>query len=113
MAENTSKNRKSESQEIFEQADNAGRFAGDDINSKAARQQAEDNIRHDSQLPKEEQNKDGDTDKEARRDPAQSHDYKGESQNVNDDSGRTLNREETQKAKNKANEGLRQGRNNN
>lgn len=37
MAQNTSKNRKSESQEIFEQADNAERFAGNDTNAQAAR----------------------------------------------------------------------------
>jgi len=51
------------------------------------------------------------TDAEARRDPAQSHNYKGEAQNVNDDSGRPLNENELNKARNKANEGLRQGRN--
>jgi len=110
MAENTSKHRKSESQEIFEQADNAGRFAGNDTDSKAARQQAEENITEDAQSSREERNKNESTDTEARRD-AQAHDYKGESQNVNDDTGRSLTREETNKARDKANEGLRQGRN--
>jgi hypothetical protein len=42
--------------------------------------------------------------------PQQSHDYKEEAQNVNDDSGRALNKEETGKARNKSNEGMRQGR---
>jgi hypothetical protein len=110
MAENTSRNRKNESQEIFEQADNAGRSAGDDTDSKAARQQAEENMTTEAQSPKGERNKNESTDKEARRDPAQAHDYKGESQNVNDDTGRSLNEEEANKARDKANEGLRQGR---
>jgi len=43
MTENTSKNRKSESQEIFEQADNAGRFAGNDNDAQSAKQQAMQN----------------------------------------------------------------------
>jgi len=111
MAENTSKNRKSESQEIFEQADNAGRFAGNDADAQSAREQSAENIRQDSLSSEEERNKDENTDAEARRDPAQSHDYKGESQNVNDDTGRTLNEEELEKARNKATEGLKQGRN--
>jgi hypothetical protein len=111
MAENTSKHRKSESQEVFEQADNAGRFAGSDTDSKAARQLAEENITEDDQSSREERNKNESTDADARRD-AQAHDYKGESQNVNDDTGRPLTREETDNARDKGNEGLRQGRNN-
>ena len=35
---------------------------------------------------------------------AQSHDYKGEAQNVNDDSGRPLNDDELERARVKANE---------
>ena len=50
------------------------------------------------------------TDAEAYRDPAQSHDYKGEAQNVNDDTGRPLNKNEILHARNNANEGARQGR---
>jgi hypothetical protein len=111
MAENTSKHRKSESQEIFEQADNAGRFAGTDSDAQAARRQAEENITQDAQSSREERNEQENTDDEARRDPVQPHDYKGEAQNVNDDSERPLSNEETDKARNKANEGLRQGRN--
>jgi hypothetical protein len=49
---------------------------------------------------------------EARRDKNQSHDYKGEAQNVNDDKGRPLNEKETKHARNKATEGTRQGRDN-
>ncbi|MBD0333773.1 MAG: hypothetical protein ICV66_14095 [Chitinophagaceae bacterium] len=45
---NEDKNRKSEAQEIFEQADNAGRFAGDDADAKGARNQAIENIRQDT-----------------------------------------------------------------
>jgi hypothetical protein len=110
MAENNSKNRKSESQEIFEQADNAGRFAGNDSDAQSAREQAVENIRQDTESSREERNKDVNTDEEARRDPAQSQDYKGESQNVNDDTDRPLNEEERDKARNKATEGLRQER---
>jgi hypothetical protein len=111
MAHNTSKNRKSESQEIFEQAENAGRFAGNDADSQAARRQAEENVKRDTQSSAEEKDINEATDAEARRDAAQTHDYKGEAQNVNDDAGRPLSREESGKARNKANEGLRQGRN--
>ena len=111
MAENTSRQRKSESQKIFEQADNAGRFSGNDADAQAARNQAEENIRMDAQSSGKERDKNKNTDAEARRDAAQSHDYKGEAQNVNDDMGRPLSKEETNEARNKANEGLRQGRN--
>lgn len=110
MAEN-SKQRKTESQEIFEQADNAGRFAGNDADAQAARQQAEENIRTEVQSSRDETEKNESTDSEAGRDSAQSHDYKGEAQNVNNDTGRPLNEEETEKARRKADEGLRQGRN--
>jgi hypothetical protein len=51
-------------------------------------------------------------DADARRDPAQTHDMKGEAQNVNDDTGRPLNEQDLNKARNKANEGLRQERQN-
>ena len=110
MADNTSKERKSESQKIFEQADNAGRFSENNTDAQAARRQAEENITEDAQSSREERNKQKQTDVVARRD-AQPHDYKGEAQNVNDDAGRPLSEDETDKARNKANEGLKQGRN--
>jgi hypothetical protein len=110
MADNTSKNRKSESQEIYEQADNAGRFAGDDADAKSARKLAEENIKSNAQSSRRERDPLENNDSEAARDPQQAHDYKEEAQNVNDDSGRTLNKEETGKARNKSNEGMRQGR---
>lgn len=112
MAENTSKNRKSEAEENFEAAENAGRFAGNDADVRAARHQAEENIQN-------EQNKNGSQDQEgdldttnidAARDEAQVHDLKGEAQNVNDDTGRPLTDEEAAHARNKATEGRRQGR---
>jgi hypothetical protein len=111
MAENNGKQRKSESQEIFEQADNAGRFSGDDTDSQSARKQAIENIREDSLSTRQERDKDEDSNAEARRDPAQSTDYKGgEAKNVNDDHGIPLDGDEARKARNKATEGLKQGR---
>ena len=112
MADNNSKNRKSEAQEKFEAADNAGRFAGNDADARAARQQAEENIRHDASSGREGSNADDSqsADKDASRDYAQAHDLKGEAQNVNDDTGRPLTDEEAKQARNKANEGRRQGR---
>jgi hypothetical protein len=110
MADNTPKNRKSASQEIYEQADNAGRFAGNDIDAQSARKQAEENIKSSSQSSRQELDPIENTDAEARRDPSQVHDLKEEAQNINDDTGRPLNEEETGKARNKSNEGLRQGR---
>ena len=109
--DNTSKNRKSESQKIFEEADNAGRFSGDDSDAKSAKQQAVENIRQDTGSTQEERNKNNDyNDADARRDPEQAHDVKGEAQNVNDDTGRPLDEQELNRARNKANEGTRQGR---
>jgi hypothetical protein len=55
-------------------------------------------------------NREQNTDAEARRDPAQSHNYKGEADNVNDDKGRPLDEKELDHARNKANEGLQQER---
>ncbi len=111
MAKNKNKNRKTEAQERFEEADNAGRFAGDDADAKAARAQAVKNIKQDNNfMENEHTGQDENTDAEARRDAAQSHDYKGESQNVNDDTGRPLNEDEIAGARNKAMEGTRQNR---
>ena len=107
MEQNTSKNRKSEAQERFEEADNAGRFAGDDADAQAARRLASDNITEDAQSSREERDN-----SEAGRNVTKTQDYKGEAQNVNDDTGRPMNEEEAEKARNKATEGLRQGRNN-
>ena len=110
MAQNKDKNRKSKAQEIFEEADNAGRFAGNDAEARDAREQAVENIRKDTNVNNEERQRAENTDAEARRDPAQAHDYKGEAQNVNDDAGRPLNADETEHARSKAMEGTKQNR---
>lgn len=110
MAQNKDKNRKSKAEEIFEEADSAGRFAGNDADARIARAQAAENINQDSGSNRRERLRDQNTDTEARRDGAQSHDYKGEAQNVNDDTGRPLNKEETEHARNKAMEGTKQNR---
>lgn len=108
------KNRKSEAQKKFEEAENAGRFAGNDADAQAARNQALENIRQDTASTRQERNPDGEnrdhTDADAGRDPAQVHDLKEEAQNVNDDTGRSLSDEEAEKARNKANEGIKQNR---
>src|SRR5687768_17142166 len=57
MAQNHSKNRKSEAQERFDQADNAGRFAGNDPDARAAREQAMEQIRQDTSATSEERNR--------------------------------------------------------
>ena len=67
MADNNFKNRKSEAQENFEVAENAGRFAGNDADARTARQQAEENIRRDANSGREGSNADDreSTDKDA------------------------------------------------
>ena len=115
MQNNTEKNRKSEAQKQFDEADNAGRFAGDNTDAKAAREQAIENIRLDTTSRREERNKsEENTDSEARRDPAQTHDYKGEAQNVNIDPEHPGklggNNRDTEHARKKAMEGIQQDR---
>ena len=110
--DNNAKDRKSKAQENFEAADNAGRFAGNDADANAARKQAEENIRM-AGTGQQENQQDGNretTNKDAARDYGQAHDIKGEAQNINDDTGRPLTDEEAEQARNKANEGKRQGR---
>ncbi len=118
---NTEKNRKSEAQKRFEEADNAGRFAGNDADAQAAREKATENIRQDtsSGRNKRDQKNQGNPDDrignaEAHRDPAQSHDYKGEAQNVNIDPekpGRLGgNDKDVEQARNKAMQGINEGR---
>ena len=110
--QNFSKDRKPEDQKRFEAADNAGRFSGNDQDARQASDQFSQNVDL-----KEKQsgtpgpiNNDEPSDWEARRDPAQTHDTKGDAQNIRDESIQTLNEQELQKAKNKATEGRRQGR---
>ena len=120
MAQNTDKTRKGEAQERMEEAENAGRFAGDDTDSRQARQQAEQSIKSDpvsrdyerkDEIKQNRQSQMEATDAEAHRNPAGSQDSKGEAQNVNDDTGRPMTEEEElQHARNKASEGRRQNR---
>jgi hypothetical protein len=105
MATNQDKNRKSKEQEIFEQADNAGRFAGNDSDAKAAKGKAVENIRQDTSSTFEERNRNVEE-----RDADQSQDYRGESQNVKDDSGGRLRGKEAASARDKAEEGIKQNR---
>jgi hypothetical protein len=115
---NNEKNRKSEAQKHFEEADNAGRFAGNDNDAKAARERAMENIKQDTSSGREERNQGNQDsiigDAEARRDGAQSHDYKGEAQNVNidpEDRGRLGgNDKDVEHARNKAMQGINEGR---
>lgn len=108
---NTDKNRKSEAQEHFEQADNAGRFAGNDTDAKAARQRMEEDIKQDTSSNPGERNKGTDRlDTPARRTTSQAQDTAGDAQNVEVDNTGRLPGKEADDARNKANEGLRQGR---
>ena len=111
---NNDKNRKSEAQETFEEADNAGRFAGDNSESRAAKEAAlrsgaKDTTGYNSGTVRN-SNRDGSepgderTDSDTHRHPAKSQNMKGEAQNVVDDNGRPLNDNELAKARNKANE---------
>lgn len=110
MAQNE-KQRKSEAQEIHEQADNAGRFAGDSPDSQAALQQSVENIRQDTGSSRQERDKDGnDNGPEGGPDRNQAQDTAGDAQNVEDDGSGRLEGEEADRARNKATEGQRQGR---
>ena len=112
MSENNQKNRKSEAQERFDEADNAGRFAGNDADARAARKQAKENIRQDTGSSRDERADERDaTGAGERNGPEYAQDFVGDAQNVNDDNGRPMTDEEAEHARNKATEGLRQGRN--
>ena len=114
--QNTNKQRKSEAQKTFEEADNAGRFAGDDTDAQSARHQAEQNIRQDAQSSRGQQNReitegaimDGDDVR-----PGHANMMEEEAQNINKDrSGSTLtnNEDSLEKARNKATQGIKEGR---
>ena len=103
---NAGKNRKSDAQKAFENADNAGRFALNDNESRVAKEEAIEKIRHDTNSNSSEPDQQHQyTDTEAGRDSFQSYNNLGETWNVNDDSERPLNDEEIRNARNKANEG--------
>lgn len=108
---NTDKNRKSEAQERFEQADNAGRFAGDDNDAKAARKRMEEDIRQDTNASREDRNKGTDRlDTPAKRTTNQAQDTAGDAQNEEVDNTGRLEGREADAARNKSTEGQRQGR---
>ena len=110
-SKNTDKQRKSEAQERFEQADNAGRFAGDDNDAKRARQVAEEAIRQDTGSSSGEHNKGTDRlDTPAKRGTTQAQDTAGDAQNEEVDGSGRLEGKEAEDARNKATEGMRQGR---
>jgi hypothetical protein len=88
----TNKDRKSEEQKRYEEADNAGLFAGDDADAKAAREQATANVTADDTRPRLET-------------PIADED----AQNVRA-VGNRIEGEEAEKARNKATEGIRQNR---
>ena len=110
---NNDKNRKPEAQKRFDEADNAGRFAGNDKESNDAKNAAlqtgaNDTTGYDSrpvENKRSQYNPDRDgTDEAAHRGSAQADDFTGDAQNVNADNGRPLNEDELHRARNKANE---------
>jgi hypothetical protein len=109
MAQNE-KQRKSEAQEIHEQADNAGRFAGDSPDSQAALEQSVENIRQDTGSSRQERDKGGNEGADEGSPNSQVQESAGDAQNVEDDGSGRLEGEEAERARNKATEGQRQGR---
>lgn len=99
-------------QKRYDEADNAGEFAGDDNQAKAARKHAQDQIDKERRTSNDRQSaeeiKSDTTDVLAHRNPTHGRDYKGEAQNINDDSGRPLTDEEAARARNKASEGKKE-----
>ena len=110
--QNINKDRKSESSERFEQAENAGRFAGNDADAKAAKEQSTENMKQDTASRKSEKSsRDDRPGAAAGRGSNQSQDFAGEAQNVEDDgTGRLENEEVRKSAAYKSTEGIRQGR---
>lgn len=109
---NEEKARKSEAQKTFEEADNAGRFAGDDADAQNARTKAEANIRQEAGALRNQgqQPKAGD-DENIR--PEQSNAFKAEAQNINkagNDGNLHNNDNSLEHARNKANQGIKEGR---
>lgn len=112
---NENKQRKSEMPERFNDADNAGRFAGNDKDANAAKQEylkagAQDTSGYDfNSPPVQNSTRDGSepgderTDRDAHRNSDKSPDIKGEAQNINDDISRPLSDDELKHARNKAN----------
>ena len=115
--ENSSdKMRKSEAQKRFEEADNAGRFAGDDADARRARAQAEQSVKQDAQNSGNRQDRDMGNGEIMDADdvrPGHANMMEEEAQNINKDrtgADRLVNDNEAQKARNKSSEGIKQGR---
>jgi hypothetical protein len=110
---NQEKNRKSEAQEKFEEADNAGRFAGaQEAKNRALQQGATDTTGYHSGTVVNESGdraEPGDefTNASAHRGDAQVQEFSGDADNVDDNGSRPLSDEELEHARNKANQGSR------
>ena len=114
---NQDKNRKGEAQKNFEEADNAGRFAGGDADAQEAKANAmqqgvRDTTGYNSGKVENdtgERAEPGDefTNASARRGDAQVQDFTGDAQNVDDSGSRPLSDDELEHARNKANQGDR------
>ncbi len=112
---NNDKNRKSEAQERFDEADNAGRFAGNDQDAMDAKNAAlqdgvKDTTGYDSrpfQNDSSSRSEPGDefTNASAHHGDAQVQPFTSDAQNVNDAGDRPMDNDELEHARNKANEG--------
>lgn len=102
---NSGKNRKSEAQKAFDEADNARRFSGKDADANAAREQAKENIRQDANSSREERSSGTNG-----KDDFQLIANDGDANNVRDEATQCLNENDVAQASRKANEGARQGR---
>ena len=109
--QNRDKERKSDAQKEYERLENEGRFAGDDADSNAARQEAAANIVNAPRPERPQQDRDnGFNDEEANRSPNKSQTFRVEAQNDRSESPNPDlldDSEETDRARNKANEGRR------
>lgn len=103
--QNNDKNRKSEAQKSFEEADNAGRFAGEDTDAKVARAQGMGNIRQDTNSGKQE--RDGSGDRSGSNLEVNQANV-GDASSVSDEATQKLS--DRARSVNKANEGARQNR---
>ncbi|MGV3657070.1 MAG: hypothetical protein ACO1NX_03915 [Chitinophagaceae bacterium] len=111
---NSDKIRKSEAQKRFEEADNAGRFAGNDADAQNARAQAKENIRQDAQSTGTRRGMDSGEIMDADNvRPGQGNMLEEEAQNIGKDRGsadRLDSGSETEKARNKATHGIKESR---
>ncbi len=110
---NEEKGRKSEAQKKFEEADNAGRFAGNDADAEQARAQAEENIRQDTHHQRQGKMNDNQILDADDVKPGQTNMLEEEAQNINKnrDGGDLANNDSSlEHARNKATQGIQEGR---